>query len=323
MMLRTGLAGIDASPIDGGQGEGATMAFDATLDPLLTGEARASALARGALEELAAAVSTPLRSLRLRVALAFPEPYFGQVRSEAGNVLAKELQVAFAEVLGMPEVDADTRGSASLAYILPEALEALGTHQVDAIVVGGAHSDYDPAVIRSLADTGRLFSPENVDAVIPGECAAFALIGRRDLGARLRLPPLLDVVGVASETSDLTPYSEDGAFDGGPLAAVFRAATAALPDELRVGWAWGDHGLEHFRVRELYGALTRAHDRFSEPMMVDSPPQRMGRTGAGTLPLFLALAAEQFRRSCAPSPVGLLFAGSDGGERGAIAVCSP
>ncbi len=324
LLLRTGLSAFDASPLDGGDGEGVTMAFDPTLDPFLTGETRAAALARGALEELAARLGqVPLRSLKLRVALALPEPFAGQARAEAGSVLARELESIFRERLGSSEVEVDGRGSAGLAYVLPDALDALSRREIDAVVAGGVQSDYDPAVIRALLATDRLFSPSNLDAVVPGESAAFVLIGRPDLGTRLRLPPLLDLVGVASETGDLTPESEDGAFDGGALASVFRSATASLPDELRVGWAWGDHGLEHFRVRELYAALARAHDRFCEPLMIDSPPQRLGRTGAATLPTFLGLAAEQVRRGAAPSPVGMLFAGSDGGERGAIVVAAP
>ena len=76
-------------------------------------------------------------------------------------------------------------------------------------------------------------------------------------------------------------------------------------------------------MRELFTAITRVHRRFCEPMSVDSPSQRIGRTGAASLPLFLALATEAYRRGYAPTPFGLLFAGSDGGERAALVVSSP
>ena len=322
LLLRTGLAGITSSALDAGEGEPVTMAFDKTLDPFVVGDERAALLARAALGELCSKIKD-VRSLKLRVALALPEPRPGQPQAEVAALLSRELRRLFDERLGECAVDAAARGSAGLGHVLPGALAALQRREVDAVIAGGAHTDYDPAVIGALAATGRLFKPEALDAVLPGEAAAFVLIGRADLGHRLGLRPLCEIVSIASASSNITPYNDTSAFESSALAGVLRTAAEPLPDELRIGWAHGDHGIEHFRIRELYSAITRENKLFVEPMMFDSPPQRMGRTGAASLPLFLALAAESYEKQFAPSPIGLLLAGSDGGERTAIVVSSP
>jgi 3-oxoacyl-[acyl-carrier-protein] synthase-1 len=324
LLLRAATPALGLSAIDAGDGEPTTMAYDLTLDPFAVAEERGATLARLALADLVRALPPgQARSLKTRACVALPEPYPGQAQSEVGAVLSREVRAALGEILGQPEVDFVTRGSAGFAHLLPAALGALGRREVDAVVAGGVHTDYDPMAVRALAAMGRLFSPDAVDAVIPGESAAFVLIARPDYQSRLGLAPLCDIVGLASDKSDITPWSDTSAFDASTLAGVFRAAAADLPDELRIGWAYGDHGVEHYRVRELFAAITRCHKLFCEPMTIDSPPQRIGRTGAASLPLFLALAADAYRRGYAPTPIGLLFAGSDGGERGAILVSSP
>ena len=324
MLLRTGLASITSAPLATEEGEPVTMSLDLALDPYLVGEERAAALAATALRELATAIGRDTaRELKTRVALAFPEPQPGQPRSDVGRILATRLKTALGETFGSPEVDLATRGSAGLAYVLPDALSALARREVDAVIAGGVHTDYDPAALRVLEKSGRLYTPDSIDAVIPGEAAAFVLIGREDLGQRLGLPKLARIVSIAAETSDVTPYNDESAFDATTMASVIAAAARQLDSELKIGFAYGDHGIEHFRIRELYAALTRVHRSFCEPMAIDSPSQRIGRTGAASLPLFLALLAESFRRGFAPTPIGMAFAGSDAGERAAILVSSP
>lgn len=324
LLLRTGVTAIGAAPLDDGEGSPVTMAFDPTLDPYAVGAERAAALARAAAADLQAKLPAgAIRAMRVRVLLSLPEVRLSQARRERNLLLSKELAPVLREAFGDAEVDGDARGSAALGYALPAALAALARRDIDAIVVGGVHSDYDPYEIASLRAEGRLFTPESIDAVLPGEAAAFALLGRSDLDDRLGVPTSVVLTGVGSETSELTPDGGASAFDASALTGVFREAARELPTELRIGWGLGDHGLEHYRIRELYAAITRAHGLFGEPIAIDSPAQRLGRTGAASLPLSLALAAEAYLRGYAPSPVGVLFAGSDGGERAALVVRSP
>jgi 3-oxoacyl-[acyl-carrier-protein] synthase I len=322
LLLRSGIPAIGAAPLANKDGDAITMAFDPTVDPLTVGEERAALIACEALREVARAVGPSARNLKLRCVLAFPEPRPGQKRSEANHALAALVRRGLAETFGDPPVDVTMQGSAGLAYILPEALTRLAMREIDAVLVGGLHSDYDPLAINALDVSGRLFSLENTDGVIPGECAAFALIGRDDFGHSIGKRPLCRVLSVASETSEITPYDDSSALDATALTQVFRSTCSVLPDELKVGWAIGDHGFEHYRIRELYAALARTHKQWCPPIAIDAPAQRMGQLGAAALPLGLVLAAEMYRREYAPTPCGMLFAGSDGGERGAILVGS-
>jgi 3-oxoacyl-[acyl-carrier-protein] synthase-1 len=322
LLLRSGIPAITAAPLATKDGAPVTMAFDATLDPYSVGEARSGELASAALREIAGAVGPGARGLRLRCVLAFPEPRPGQKRSEVNHALAALLRRALAETFGDPPVDVTMQGSAGLAYVLPEALTRLAMRECDAVLVGGVHSDYDPLAINALDVSGRLFSPDNVDGVVPGESAAFALIARDDFGHSVGLKPLCRVLAVASETSEITPYDDASALDASALASVFRSSCSVLPDELKVGWGIGDHSFESFRIRELYSALSRTNKQWCPPIAIDAPAQRIGQLGAAALPLGLVLASEMYRRSFAPTPCGLLFAGSDGGERGAILVGS-
>jgi 3-oxoacyl-[acyl-carrier-protein] synthase-1 len=323
LLLRTGVTAIGAAPLDDGDGGPVTMAFDPTLDPMAIGADRAARLATAAAEELVAKLPAgAIRALRIRVVLGLPETRGSQARRERNLLWSKELAVVLRTRFGDVEIEGDARGSAAVGYLLPSALAALTHRDVDAVIVGGVHSDYDPVEIATLRHEGRLFSPSDVDAVIPGESAAFVLLGRSDLDDRLGLPPGLAIRGMSTHAGDLDADGGGSAFDPSALAAVLRDLGNELPSELHIGWGLSDHGLEHYRTRELYAAITRTHTRFCEPLSIDSPPQRLGRTGAASLPLFLALAAEAYRRGYAPSPLGVLLAGSDGGERAGLLVGS-
>jgi 3-oxoacyl-[acyl-carrier-protein] synthase-1 len=323
LLLRTGVPAIGPAPLAAPDGDPVTMSFDPTLDPYLVGEERAARLGGAALFEVAGALGKSARSLRVRVALAFPEPRPDQRRSEAGQVLATAFRAVLGETFGAPPVDLATQGAAGLAYVLPDALLELASGRVEAVVAGGVHSDYDPAAIRALAATGRLFSADHVDAVLPGEAAAFVVVMRDDTARTLGLTPMARIHAIASATSDVAISDGGRAFESAAMADAIRTATEVLPSELQVGWAVTDLGLEHARVRELYSALTRTHKRFGPPLCVDAPAQRAGHLGAAGLPLALGFMALGFRHGFAPAPFGLALAASDGGERAAVLVGSP
>lgn len=285
LMLRTGLPAITGAPLAAPGGGPLTMAYDRTQDPLQVGEERAGRLAIEALRELARMAGPAARGLRLRAALAFPEARPGQPKSEVGRVLMSELRTALRETFGEVLVDLSAAGSAGLAYVLPRALSALAAREVDAIIVGGAHSDYDPLQILALDVAGRLFTPERIDGTIPGECAAFALLGRDDLAQTLGLSPLCRIHSVASAEGDLSAYGDASSLDPVALTAVIRDAAAGLPEDCQLGWAIGDHGFEAYRTRELYAALTRTSSSFCPPIAIDAPrpadgPPRRGRASA-------------------------------------------
>jgi len=327
LLLRTGVPGIRPSPLAGPDGDRVTMAFDATLDPMLIGEERAARLGGHALRDLARVLGPKARSLRTRFAVAFPEPRPEQTRGEAGQLLATAFRSLMQETFGAPPVELSMKGAAGLAAVLPAALAELAAGTVDAVVAGGLHSDYDPAVIRSLAASGRLFSAAQPDAVLPGEAAAFLLIMRDDVARTHGLTPMARIHGIGADVRRVSTTKGapgDGqSFDSTALANSIRAATDALEDGMSVGWTMTSLGLEHALVRELYSAVTRVHARLGPPLVIDSPAQRAGHLGAAALALAVGTMALGFRHGFAPAPLGLALAASDGGERAAILVGNP
>jgi 3-oxoacyl-[acyl-carrier-protein] synthase-1 len=341
--LRTGNPAISAAPLADAEGESVAMAFDPTIDPFVVGEARAAELARSALSELARPLRGLGRSLRIKIVLSLPEPRMTPggraLPGDATGLLGTLLAPAVREHFGQAPVEVVSRGAGGSASALASALADVERQNLDAVVYGGVHTDYDPSIIAWLGQTGRLYKPSNLDAMIPGEYAAFALIGQRTLGSRVErkpqanepdalepsraaLEPMARIHGIGTGWEDATPWNDKSAFGARGLTGAVRAATKQLPDEMKIGWALTDHTFELFRIYEWQAMMTRTREIWGPPLVADALAQRLGHMGAAALPLELVVASEALSRAYAPFPLGLCFAGSDAGERGAILVGS-
>lgn len=336
--LRTGMPSVRTAPLVDSVGEGVTMGFDPTLDPYLVGEARAAELAKAALAEVARPLFGFGRQLRVKVVLSLDEPRLlpggFSMQADATGLLGSLLAPAIREHFGEPTIEVVARGAGGSARPLQTALAELERNAYDAIVFGGVHTDYDPVTIAWLEETGRLYSAANIDAVLPGECAAFALIGQRTLGSRVQrtpsrepdaleprrgsLEPLARIHAIDFGWEDVGPFNDKSAFGATGLTNVVRGAARALPSEMKVGWGIGDHAFELFRIYEWQSMITRTQGVWCEPMLHDAPAQRMGNLGGAAHPLSLVVGAEALSRGYAPAVVGLTYAGSDCGERSAI-----
>jgi 3-oxoacyl-[acyl-carrier-protein] synthase-1 len=330
-LLRTGIAAIAASPLADAEGEQVTMCFDKALDPYLVGEERAAELAAPALAEALSQLGEEGESLSLRLLLCLDAPRSPAVRGERGErgaqaasaLVAQRLHARARDLSPGITLEVCARGSAGAAFALPQALEALASRQMDALVLGGVHTDYDPATIADLAAQGRLHGPKNLDAVIPGEAAAFVVLMREDTARRLRLEPAARISGIGSATARARPDNDESVFDARGLTTAVRAAAAELvTEQLRAGWLLTDHTFESSRILEWQTMATRAHALFGSPYHLESPAQRLGHLGAASLPLAIALAAEGWKRGYAPSAIAIALAGSEAGERGAIVLVS-
>lgn len=316
-LLRTGVIAISAAPLVDAAGQPIPMCFDATIDPYVVGEERAARLAVPALREALDPLGPAASALSLRLVLCLDERY-GQSAAPAA-LLAARIHAAVKETCPGAVLELSARGAAAPAFALPKALEALEARQVDAVLLGGVHTDYEPRWIARLDAAGRLFSPDQVDALIPGEAAAFALLTRAEVARRAELPILARVHGVGAGVERATPDNDESAHDAEGLTAAIRAAAGALQQEgLRVGWSLADHAFERARIAGWQTMVTRTHALWGEPHVVEAPAQRLGHLGAAAMPLQIALAVEAWRRGYAPAPLAMAFAGSDAGERGAL-----
>jgi 3-oxoacyl-[acyl-carrier-protein] synthase-1 len=323
---RAAAAGMREAPLLDREGEPITMCFLPTLDPLLTGPARALALAARALEEAALSLGPAAKPLRARLAVSLSESF--AEAAHGGGTMAQRFAADLAEVAAryLPWITVETsvRGPASPGYFLPSLCDALARGSIDAAVIGGAHTDYDPRRIAALSEANRLFRPDNLDALIPGEAAAFFVLMRPDIARRLHLQPRADLHAVATAHEKTRPDNDEPAFQATGLTSALRSVLRPLADEgLRAGWILTDLTFEVFRHFELQAATLRTQRMLCEPQQVESPAQRMGHLGAAAMPLHVILAAEAFRRGFAPHPYAVSIAGSDGGDRAALLLSTP
>ncbi len=314
-LVRAAMSGITAGPLAGSDGESVTMVFDATLDRTLVGEERAVALAREALRDLAHGVPREaIAGLRLGAFVALPE-----ARSGVGRVLGGAMRSAVAEAVAAMPVELVPHGAPGLVRAIDAAVSALESRAIDAAIVGGAHTDFDPVRIAELEADGRLFSSACADGVIPGEGAAFALLTRDDVAHRAGLATHARIYGWGLGQGPARVEAL-GAGELEALTLALDGATSTLPPEQKCGWIVGDHGYAAADVRALYGAIARVHARLAPPMAVESIAHPLGHLGAAGLAIALVHQAVAHQHGFAPAPLGLALGSSDAGAFGAVTI---
>jgi 3-oxoacyl-[acyl-carrier-protein] synthase-1 len=317
-LLRTGAAGFHEVPLIDVNEEPVTFGSQPTLDPLLVGADRVGKLAGPALDEALSGLGEAAATSRVHVVLGVAE-HLGQKAGTAaspGDGLALDIGHRLRTQVAAVTVELVARGEASAGLRLTAACEKLAKGEADVVLVGGSHSDYEPAIIQRLSSLDRLFGAGNINGVIPGELAAFvalttpAFARRHALAERARLHS----VGMGFEKAG--PDNDEPAFEALGLTQALKAATAAMEsDHLKAGWMLTDMTAETHRVHEWQCAFVRTQKYLCEPQWIDWPAHKLGRLGAAALPLHVALVATAWRHGFGPHALALSTVGSDSGER--------
>jgi 3-oxoacyl-[acyl-carrier-protein] synthase-1 len=297
------------APLANTEGEAITMGFVPTLDGRLVGAERLAALARAPFEE---AISL-IRDLEAEVHIVIDE---GCEEAEKATHL---LEAMVKRAMPAASVDIEARGETGPVALLPAAIRALETRRTNVVVLGGAHSDFDPRAIAALEASDRLFTPENLDARIPGETAAFLVLMRDTEALRRRLCPLARILGVGTGQERARPDNDDPACEAlGLTAAVHQATEPLVRKGWTAGWMLTDLTCEMRRLNEWQSVFVRAQKVLGRPYVIDSPAQRIGYLGAAAMPLFVAIASMAWKHGYAPSDLVLAMVGTDGGARAAM-----
>lgn len=307
-LLRAGFPAMAEAPLANAEGEAITMAFLPTLGGQLTGAERLSALARAPFEEAVEAV----RDFPAEVSVSIDEG------CDQAELAIHVLQAMFKRVMPAAIVRVEAGGEAAPGALLPAAIKSLEARRIDVAVIGGVHSDYDPRAIAALEASGRLFSRDNLDSRIPGECAAFFVLMRAPDAARQRLSSLARVIGVGTGKERARPDNDVAAYEALALTAAVRQATESLGDGRAAGWLLTDLTYEMWRQYEWQSVWVRSQKVLGNPYIIEAPAQRIGYLGAAALPLFVAMAATAWGHGYAPSPLALALGGNDGGDRAAV-----
>jgi len=324
---RTGLPGLREAPLLGRDNQPITMGLVNILPNELVGFERAVKLGERALQDLLSKVPPSLRGVRLAFTLAVPETWGERAFGEDCQALRLEtaLRQYLDEAFGRRvALQVRPEGAAGLHRLLSLELARLESGEVDLVVLGGLHTDYEVARIASLLADNRLYSSDHLDALIPGEGAAMVLLGLDHVVRQLKCPELGRILGLGKGFERAQPTNDESAYEAlGMTAAVFEVGAMLEGDARRVGWQLNDLSFETYRLHEWQAVSVRAEHLFSRELRVDSPAQRMGHLGAATLPALMVLAVEGFARGWAPDPLAMVLAGSDGGERAAVLLGDP
>lgn len=207
-------------------------------------------------------------------------------------------------------------GRASGAIALAAALGALRSAPL--VLVGGLDCLVAGDALRELSRHNRLLGRRNCDGRLPGEAAAFVLLGRP--GSLPRASALGRVQAVACSREPL-PFAGESASEAAGLTRVLSTLRGQWPD--RVDEVVAAQSNERFFATELATAYLRNVELMPEPLRVRSLADVLGDCGASAFPLGLAWALSAFDsrpRWREPLASALVVSSSDTGAVGGALV---
>lgn len=322
---RAGRLLVRESPFVDRRGTPVGLATVSALPDELLGPARLSALASVALGECLRALPAG-SAATLPLFLAVPgEParasaagLGGPAQDPGDRALLDDLSSASGGAVDGPRSMALRFGRAGGALALTVAASRLRQRQVPFVLVGGVDSHHDADRLDALDDAKRLHAEDVENGFLPGEGAAFLLLGPPGSAA-----PLARIHSVAVENEPRPLGSAEPCQGLAMTLAMQRALEDAdLSRPIRVV---SDIVEERHRVSEWLLASGRLVAFLGSSPEHEQPLLVTGDLGAASLPFLVAYVAGLFR-ACAfeDAPRSVLVLGSsDGEERGAVLVTAP
>jgi 3-oxoacyl-[acyl-carrier-protein] synthase-1 len=252
------------------------------------------------------------------VFLGLREPW-PELPALAGADFLKHLEQQAQRAFAVSRSKVFPQGRASGVVALEHALKLLSTDRnTPFVVVGGADSYLEPALLARLESEGRIPSGLVTDGFIPGEGAAFLLLGRPGEARRLGLTPLATVAGIGLGEEKGHRYSSEP-YLGEGLAEAFARLFAQVGASSPIQCIYAGLNGESFWAKEWGVAYLRNAKRFVENVRIEHPVQNIGDPGAALGPLMVGLAAIGLQRGYREEPC-LVWCSSDRETRGAVLV---
>lgn len=271
---------------------------DVELDPVWPCAKRIAALAEAAARE---ALAARVPSSALAVVLNLGEARPGLPEGTSAEV-AEYLRNAL-------ELDSPVRhamsGHAGGILAMQAAERLLDAGRAEVVLVGGAESYLAADTLEWLDETERLHSENNIYGFCPGEGAAFVLLAKRGQDA------LIEIAATGSGREANLIGTQDICLGEG-LGAAFAALGDSPVDRILC-----DMNGERYRGNEYGFAVLRARALFRDAADFEAPADCWGDLGAASGPLFACLTIEAEARGYAKGPRTLIWASSQGGQRGA------
>jgi 3-oxoacyl-[acyl-carrier-protein] synthase-1 len=316
--VRAGISGFVEHPymIDMA-GERMRVAAAPWLAVDLDGHARFEALLLPAIAQALSPVETAADPrMRVALALGLPSPRPG-IPGDLERCLLGAISIRFPDrftALASFEI-----GHAAGFAGMHAALAGMGAGAFEACVVVGVESYLAPESLEWLERHEQLHGAgqrKNPWGFVPGEGAGAALLVVESALARLGVEPLARVrcVGRGFEPNRIKTRT---VCTGEGLTAAFRDALAGLPSGAKVTDIVCDMNGEPYRAEEFGFASLRTEEAFASASDFIAPAESWGDVSAASAPLAVMLAAIAGRKGYAKGPYALIWASSEGGERGA------
>jgi 3-oxoacyl-[acyl-carrier-protein] synthase-1 len=296
-------------------GRGITLAFNTTLphedfayDRMKT---LALAAAGEALDPLRDRMADQLAGeSRLPLFLSAPPPRPG-LPDGSGARMVQELTDSLPVGVDRERcVLMDTGHDGGLA-LLGLAANMVAEGRSSACLVGGVESYKDIETLHFLEELNRLKTDEQPNGFIPGEAAAFLLVGTRRFARDIGAQPLAQVVAF-SRAIEQSPWYMGEPTTGQGLTDALRGALDPQGDGRHsAAVTYADLNGESWRVDEWGYAYLRNAKQIEDPLELRHPADCWGDIGAATGTALAALCAFELAHPRVGAPTALVWSACD------------
>jgi 3-oxoacyl-[acyl-carrier-protein] synthase-1 len=219
--------------------------------------------------------------------------------------------------LNLPQSRVFHQGRAGGLVAVANACQALRSGRFRTVLVGGVDTYLDLQLLAGLGMEGRLLVEGAFDGFIPGEGAAFLLLGVPGEARRQKRVPLAHLLGIGIGKEEGHLYS-DAPYRGEGLAQAFHQLFASLStDTPRIRCVYAGLNGENFWAKEWGVAYLRHRQHFEEYLRVEHPIELTGDSGAAVGTTMTGLAALGLYKGYRQGPI-LVWSSSDREARAAV-----
>jgi 3-oxoacyl-[acyl-carrier-protein] synthase-1 len=223
----------------------------------------------------------------------------GPLLAELGKLLGKRLS---------PHSRVLRSGAAGVVEALAIARELIEGGEVSRFVIGGADSLLRKVDLDALSRDQRLLGPGIAQGLVPGEAAAFVLVGADESG------PAIRGLGIGYERNSVIggqPSVGDG------FVQAFEAAIAdAEVQEAKIDFVAGNHNGERYDAWEVSHGHARCYRTRRERLPTLWPARSTGEIGVAGGAMAVIAAAHAIAQGYAVGPIATVEVRSEGELRG-------
>ena len=322
---RAEIAGHTSSPFRLPSGNLLTFARVRQLHPMMVGPDRVVTLAVEALEQLAPSIARFPEGTRLGVGLCLPprmDPQGSDVRGRrAGRAVERRVVAPLLERGLDVQAKVFATAHASFGFAALELGRLISRRTLDAGLLLGVDTYYDPFVLEGLFAEQRVLDTEWRESFVPGEAASAVLLSGSDAVRELGLEVLGELESVGTDHEVATRNNDVGLLANGLSRPAVECAKRLRSSGRALDYWLSDATGEGFRVQELQLAWPRAAKIAMTPDgIIELLPNHFGEIGAATMPTGVALALEALRRGDPAGSTSVITGSSDEGERSVVMV---